>query len=92
MARYVEDLFILSYWFCKGCVGELIPSIYRGVVGFDTCNDGNACVQGFNIVKFLDLWIYVIWVDTLIFLVDKNDLFVFFGIASSNTKTVFRPR
>ena len=71
MARYVDDILIISNWFCPKCVEKLAPRIYRGVMGFDTCNDGEAFINGFNVVKFLDLWIYAGWTSTNIFLVNK---------------------
>ena len=58
-------------------------------MAFDTCNDGDARIDGFNIVKFLDLWIYASWLETMNFPVNKNDLFAFSGIPGLIVKTAF---
>ena len=86
ITRYVDDVFVISKWFCPTCVKNMIPKIYRGVVKFDCCNDGATKIQNYNVVKFLDLWIFCEWAKTEIFLVNKNDLFAFSGLPSLKTK------
>ena len=61
IVRYVDDIFIASHWFCPGCIAKLVPTIYARSVSFDTANDGIGDIEGYRVIKFLDLWCYMNW-------------------------------
>ena len=86
IVRYVDDIFIATRWFCPDCVPHIVSLIYSKTVNFDAANEGRIDLNGFRVVKFLDLWTYMSWDHTFYALVHKNDLFVFSGLVSQKTK------
>ena len=89
MLRYVDDVLVISFWFCPACIEKLINEIYRDTVKFDKSNDGESRIDEFNILKFLDLWLFVSCQTTNIFLVNKNDLYAASGIENLKGKNRF---
>ena len=87
--RYVDDVLGISFWLCPACLEKLINEIYRDTVQFDISNDGERCINGINGLKFPDLWLFVGWEQTNIFLVNKNDLFAVSGIGGLMAKNRF---
>ena len=63
--------------------------MYSETVVFDDSNDGKDSVSVFNVIKFLDLWIYMFWGSIHYSLVCKNDLFSISGIFSLKGKIRF---
>ena len=70
--RYVDDVLAISFWFCPSCIEKLINVIYHDTVGFDKSNDGESTIDNMNGLKFLDLWVFVGWERSNIFLVNKK--------------------
>ena len=61
IVRYVDDVFVATRWFCPRCVSHIIKLIYSKTVNFDEACEGLADINGFRVVKFLDLWCYMSW-------------------------------
>ena len=61
LARYVDDILASSYWLCKDCVNNVVDRIYANTVSFDAACEGQPKLQIFNIIKLLDLWVYLDW-------------------------------
>ena len=59
--RYVDDVFAASYWFCPDCTAQMVDQIYANTIHFDAANDGLIELNGFRVIKFLDLWCYFSW-------------------------------
>ena len=89
IARYVDDVFIATHWFCPCCVEGIVTRIYSKTVNFDPANDGLDVIAGFRVIKFLDLWCYASWQTTFFALSNKNDLFSFSGLVSLKSKNGF---
>jgi len=89
IARYVDDIFIASRWLCPHCVEGIVTHIYKNTINFDRACDELNYIDGYTIVKFLDLWIYLSWSNQFITLVNKNDLFALSGINSLHVKNRF---
>ena len=64
MTRYVDDVLVISRWFCPCCVEKFITSVYKGVVNFDCSNEGAGKNDDRNIVICLDLWMFCSWAAT----------------------------
>ena len=82
-------MLVATRWFGPSCVGHIIKLIYSKTVNFDEANDGLVDLNGFRVVKFLDLWCYVSWQKNFYALVNKNDLFSFSGLVSLKSKNRF---
>ena len=80
--RYVDDVFAASFWFCPECVAQMIKRIYSNTIYFDPANDGKVELNGFNVIKFLDLWTYLSWDAVYLSIVNQNDLFSFSGLVN----------
>ena len=63
--------------------------MYEKTVNFDEANDGLADLNGFRVVKFLDLWCYMSWQNSCYALVNKNVPFSFSGLVSLKSKNRF---
>ena len=64
IVRYVDDIFIATRWFCPDCVPHIDSLIYSKTVNFDAANEGCIDLNGFRVVRFLDLWTYMFWDHT----------------------------
>ena len=61
IVRYVDDVFVASRWFCPSCVSFIMSVFYDRPVTFDPANDGKGSINGYNIVRFLDLRCFQNW-------------------------------
>ena len=75
LARYVDDVFAHSFWFCPECVEYIITLIYKQTVNFDKACEGLEDFNGFRTIKFLDQWCYTSWHTTYLSFVCKNVVF-----------------
>ena len=75
IARYVDDIFIASRWFCPHCVESLTQRIYGKTVTFDQACDELTSINNHASVKFLDLWCYLSWTNQFFGLVKKATYF-----------------
>ena len=91
IVRYVDDVFVITRWFCPKCVAFIIARIYPRTISFDPANDGAGKVRGYNVVRFLDLWCYFNWSNYFFSLVYKNDLYVFPGLSLYAQKQIPYP-
>ena len=71
------------------CVEYIVGRIYSRTVTFDPANDGKGSVNDFNVVRFLDIWCFMNWHESLFSLVYKNDLFAFPGSVNLKCKNCF---
>ena len=74
----MDDVLVMTRWFYPGCVEHIVTLIYSKTVNFDVANEGLTDINGFRVVKFLDLWCYMSWQTIYYALVNKNDLFFLF--------------
>ena len=62
--RYVDDVFIATRWFRPECAEHIVTLIYSKTVSFDPVNDGLEKLEGFRVIKCLDLWCCMSWRTT----------------------------
>ena len=87
--RYVCDVLAIRFWFCPTCIEKLINEIYRDTVKFDKSNDGESTINDMNGLKLFDLWAFAGWARTVMFLVNKNDLYAVSAIGGLMAKNRF---
>ena len=77
--RYAGDVLAISCWCCPTCIEKLINEIYHGIVSFDKCCDGHTCLDYSNGIEFLELWLFVGWAQTNIFLMQVAQRWMMFS-------------
>lgn len=53
-SRYIDDLLLISSWFCVSCLGDITNIVYRSVITFDIEQGNSSILEQFAVDKFLE--------------------------------------
>ena len=86
VCRYVDDLAVMSRWFCGRCIRSFVDSVYKGVVTFEDSMDGSWCRPGFMSARFLDFYIFMTADSVECHYWNKNEIYALTGISFEISK------